>query len=222
MENISDNIFRELPENMEWVRIFWVSGVTKMLMPRVVKDPPCNGWQSALVINGEKRSTIFCPYSFESFNVPKDCAELRTSRPSLFDPDWFGPFMKKQWASFQTEGTQKDYDTAAMIWKKFGGKAPEQLLKGGKEDTRVRGGKEVNATLIKPVVKTSKRGKFLAWFIENNLSASIREVMAEFDMSRSNALSYLHGLNKDNGLGYYLVGDTATVQLPKDCENPFS
>ncbi len=50
---------------------------------------------------------------------------------------------------------------------------------------------------------------------------SVREAMAEFSMTRSNALSYLYMLQKDHGIGYDLVGDTATVKLPEGCTNPF-
>jgi len=68
---------------------------------------------------------------------------------------------------------------------------------------------------------SSKRGKFLKWFLDNDNSRSIREVMAEFTMTRSNALSYLYMLQKDHGIGYVLVGDIATVELPGNCTDPF-
>ena len=72
----------------------------------------------------------------------------------------------------------------------------------------------------KPVKRSGKRGKFLQWFLEGEGSRSVREAMAEFGMSRSNALSYLYMLQKDHGIGYELVGDIATIKLPA-CESPF-
>ena len=40
-------------------------------------------------------------------------------------------------------------------------------------------------------------------------------------MTRSNALSYLYMLQKDHGIGYELVGDIASINLPNGCTNPF-
>jgi hypothetical protein len=79
----------------------------------------------------------------------------------------------------------------------------------------------VENELKKPVPREGKRGKFLAWFLEKGGSASVREAMAEFGISRSNALSYLFLLKKDHGIGYELVGDSASIALPKGCSDPF-
>ena len=211
-------------EGLDWVRIYYVRGT----MPKgarlhyAVKDPPTSGWQHAIVIRGEKRSTIFCPFTFDAWTVRNDCAELETCLEDVeFRPDWFAEFMPKKWTEFQSFGWNKDYDTAALVLKRMNLPVPEQLLKGGEEDTRKKGGKEVAAKLLKVVKKASKRGKFLDWFLSGDGPRSIREAMAEFSMTRSNALSYLHMINKDHGIGYELVGDTASIVLPKDCANPF-
>ena len=45
--------------------------------------------------------------------------------------------------------------------------------------------------------------------------------MAEFSITRSNVLSQLFLLTKDNGIGYELKGDTAVVIMPPGCESPW-
>ena len=79
-----------------------------------------------------------------------------------------------------------------------------------------RGGKPVADNLLKPVKRDGKRGKVLEWFMDTGEARSVREAMAEFEASRSSVLSYLHNLNKDHGIGYVLVGDTALVSMPAD------
>lgn len=211
-------------EGLEWLRIYWVRGSS----PRgavhryVVKDPPCSGWQHAFVIRGPKRSTIFCPYSFDAHTVPNDCGELMGAvEPDRFDLDRIAGILRSKWAEYQGYGWQRDYDTAALVLKRLGQPVPEQVMRGGEEDTRKKGGKEVSKRLEKPVKRAGKRGKFLEWFLEGDGSRPVREAMAEFGMTRSNALSYLYMLKKDHGIGYELVGDVATVQLPDGCTNPF-
>lgn len=223
----------QLLEGIEWTRIYYVKGE----LPRGsrqrtdVKDPPTSGWQNAIIMRGEKRSTIFCPYSFQSWNVRNDCAEIMSARDKFGDEepdddpkyhfDWLSKFIPRKWDEYQSIGYQRDYDTAALVLRKMGLPVPEQKIKGGEEDTRKKGGKPAGEKLIKIVNVKSKRGKFLKWFIDGGKSKSVREAMAEFSMTRSNALSYLHMINKDHGIGYDLVGDTATIVLPEGCDDPF-
>lgn len=214
-----------IAEDLELVRIYYQRGNLKgSRLNYEVKDPPTSGWQNALIIRGDKRSTIFCPYTLQAWTVTNDAAELRDRK----DFDWSHAEFEKtvallqsNWDQYQKLAMQKDYDTAALIFKKLGVKAPEQKLKGGEVDTRKKGGKDASQKLRKPVKLQGKRGQFLKWFLEKGGSGSIREAMAEFGMSRSNVLSYLYMLKKDHGLGYDLVGDTANIQLPEGTENPF-
>lgn len=214
----------EIVKDIEWRHIYWVRGDT----PRgssnssTVKDPPCAGWQHAVVIKGQKRSTIFCPFSMTSYSVPNSCGELECSKPPRDNVTAaeVAARIQNQWAECQQRGWAKDYDTAALVLRRLGAEVPTQLLKGGEEDTRKKGGKEVEDALKKPVKRSGKRGKFLQWFLEGEGSRSVREAMAEFGMSRSNALSYLYMLQKDHGIGYELVGDMAVVSLPS-CDSPF-
>lgn len=216
----------EVAEGLEWKRIYWVrgTGFPSARYHFIVRDPPCSGWQHAFILPGAKRSTIFCPFSFESFQVRNDCGELLGAvdpEPGTFKRESILRIMNDNWRQNQSYGFSKDYDTAALVLKRLDAEVPEQLLKGGEEDTRVKGGKTVENELKKPVPRTGKRGKFLAWFLEKGGSASVREAMAEFGISRSNALSYLFLLRKDHGIGYELVGDSATIALPKGCTDPF-
>lgn len=217
-------------EDLELVRIYYQRGNVKgSRLHYDIKDPPTSGWQNALIIgrstkSKRQRCTIFCPYTLQSWAVRSDCAEITERRDIKHDhAEWekLHNLLIKNWDEYQSLGMGKDYDTAVSVFKKMGVKAPEQKIKGGDVDTRRKGGKETGAELKKPVKLSSKRGKFLLWFLENGLSQSIRDTMAEFDMTRSNALSYLYMLQKDHGIGYELTGDTALVTLPSDCSNPF-
>ena len=208
----------QIGENIEWLRLYYVRGNYQGRSGRrfnyEVKDPPCLGWQYAVVLRGEKRSTIFCPYSFDAWTVRNDCAELEGAIDMEdFRPDWFEGHMQSRWKEYQSLGFMKDYDTAALVLRRLGLPVPEQVMKGGEEDTRKRGGKPAADELKKNVVRDSKRGRFLSTLIHND-GGSIRGLMAEFSMTRSNALSYLFVLWKDHGIGYELIGDQVQVQVP--------
>lgn len=206
-------------------KIYWVLGEMPKNMRSdgqyMVKNPPTSGWSSAFMFIGEKKTTIFCPYSYEAFDVPSSAREVTGSEERPITVEKAEEILNRNWELYQRLGHSRAYDVAVRVYKVLGLEAPAQLLSNGEEDTQVRGGKEVGSALKKPVNQSSKRGKFLAWFLEGEGSRSIREAMAEFDMSRSNVLSYLYMLRKDHGIGYTLAGDVAKIELPADCENPF-
>jgi hypothetical protein len=213
-------------EGLEWKHIYWIRGaISKNFKHRnAVTDPPTSGWQHAFIITGEKHSTIFCPYSLESHSVRNDLAEVALAKEPRtdFNLDTIVSMMRCKWEEFQGLGFQKNYDTCALVLRMLGQEVPAQVMTGGGEDTRKKGGKEVEASLLKPVKVTSKRGKFLKWFIDGGGSRPIREAMATFAMTRSNALSYLHMIHKDHGIGYDLMGDTASIIMPEGCVDPFN
>lgn len=215
----------EVAEGLEWLHIYWIRGsAPKHARHRNdVSDPPCAGWQHAFVLPGEKRSTIFCPYSLQSYSVSNECSEIAHAKePSgPFRPDSMRGLMELKWGEFQALGWQKDYDVCALVMKRLGWSVPVQIMTGGGEDDRKRGGKTTALALLKPVKRAGKRGRFLVWFLDNDGARSVREAMVEFSMTRSNVLSYLYMLQKDHGIGYVLVGDTATVTLPDGCKDPF-
>ena len=155
--------------------------------------------------------------------MPSSCSELvgAVDASDGFSLDRVGAMLKRKWDQYQGWGWQRDYDVATMVFKKLGLPVPEQVMLGGEADTRTKGGKDVATRLLKPVKRSGKRGKFLAWFLDADGTRSVREAMVEFSMTRSNALSYLYMLQKDHGIGYVLVGDNASVTLPEGCDSPF-
>ncbi len=212
-------------DGLDWLQIFWTRGT----MPKhcdhknAVVDPPCSGWQHAFVMPGEKRSTIFCPYTLGAFTVPNACAELvLAEEPTEFRSDHIQAMLKRKWDEMQRRGWQRDYDVCALVMRKLGMPVPAQIMTGGGEDVRKKGGKDVGTALLKPVKAGGKRGRFLQWFLDGDSTRSVREAMAEFAMTRSNVLSYLFMLKKDHGIGYELVGDLATITLPNGCSDPFN
>lgn len=217
-------------DGVEWLRIYWVRGYLKKgsRFRNEVQDPPCAGWQHAFVLrndssNSKKLATIFCPYTMEAYQVSNQSSELATAKDGAeFRASSVQEKLTTNWTKCQTRGWQRDYDICTLIMKKMGWEVPPQIMVGGEEDTRKKGGKDGGNTLIKPVVAKGKRGKFLQWFADNDYSRSVREAMAHFSITRSNALSYLYMLNKDHGIGYELVGDTATINLPEGCTDPFN
>jgi len=215
----------QVAEDVELLAIYWITGTApkRDTYRNDIKDPPCLGWQHAFVMRGEKRSTIFCPYTFTSYTVTNTGAEMMGSKPAVEYPEArYKSLFERKWEQYQRFGFQRDYDTCALVMRKLGFEVPAQIMTGGEEDTRKKGGKEVGASLKKPVKATSKRGIFLKWFLDGECTRSVREAMAEFSMTRSNALSYLFMIQKDHGIGYVLVGDIATVTLPPGCTDPFN
>ncbi len=214
-----------ITEGLEWKQIYWLRGAApkNVRYRNGVLDPPCSGWQRAFVLVGEKMSTLFCPYSLKAYTIKNTCSEIELAKePADFNQKGMLDLMVRMWREYQGFGFQRDYDTCALILRKLGRDVPAQIMTGGGEDDRKKGGKEVAAYLLKPVKEVSKRGKFLKWFLDGDCSRSVREAMAEFAMTRSNALSYLHMIHKDHGIGYVLVGDIATVVLPPGCIDPFN
>lgn len=206
----------KIREDLEWVRVYWVrGGAPKHAEPSFVKDPPCSGWSAAFLMRGAKRSVLFCPYTLQGYQVPNRCYEMTGHREVDFNEERIIALMQSNWTEHQSRGNMSDYDTAAVVFKRLGLKEPEQLLKGGEEDSRTKGGKPAAASLLKPIKKAGKRGVFLSYLMEAEQPVSVRELMAEFDMTRSNVLSYLHVLNRDQGIGYSLIGDGITMEVPE-------
>lgn len=214
--------------NMRWALIYWVHATRKNIPPHwkyvpEVREPPVSGFQHAIILVGEKRSTIFCPYSMEAFQVSNSSSEIANAKEPRepLNRDWLVDLIQRNWASCQRRGWQRAYDTAAIVLSRLGAAIPQQVMRDGEEDTRQKGGKDVADRLLKLVRRSTKRGTFLQWFMEGGNARGIREAMTHFSMTRSNVLSYLFMLQKDHGIGYSLVGDTATITFPNGCEHPF-
>lgn len=215
-----------LVDGLEIFRVYWLKGnqPRSVLHRYEVKDPPLSGWSFVLLLRGEKRSTLLCPYTFENYQVSNKSGEMHSMTDHAQAPGVTRvvEMLRKTWAECQGFGWQKDYDLVVKVFRMLGAEVPEQIMRGGEEDTRKRGGKEVKTALARPVKASSKRGKFLKWFMDGGNSRSVREAMAEFGMTRSNALSYLYMLQKDHGIGYELQGDTASLTFPEGCTDPFA
>ncbi len=214
-------------DGLEFMSIDYICGMApkSFKYKNAITDPPNMGRGLAFIMRGEKRSTIFCPYSFNSYQVHNECFEMNSLKEPRgdFNMDFWRKFFPRKWAQHQKFGYMRDYNMCARVLKMLGIPVPANTMIGGGEDTRKRGGKTVAPKLLRVVNHKSKRGKFLAWFLESEgYTRSIREAMAEFEITRSNTLSYLHMLNKDHGLGYEIIGDLAVVELPVGCTDPFT
>jgi hypothetical protein len=217
-----------ITERMGWAQVYWVQGaVPKHWDHRnEVSDPPCPGWSLCYVIRSFKTVTLFCPFTFQTFSVSPASSEFHSLRTPFFDgkyrPDFMSKYLPEKWAMFLVANERRDFDMAAVVMKELGLEIPMNLPTSEADPTKERGGKETEVALKKPVKRDSKRGKFLEFFLADGGGLkSIREVMAQFDITRSNALSYLYMLQKDHGIGYKLVGDGAEVSLPEGCADPF-
>jgi len=210
----------EVTDKLHFGRIYWVVGMTPKGMTRNdVKDPPTNGNQCCFAFPGEKRWTVFCPISFRGFQLTIGSYEQKSFEPghTAFTKDSLAKLVTNKWEQYAKANAQVDYNMAARVLKELGAPIPTAMPTASEEDgNKERGGKPVADKLLKPVKRKGKRGDVLAWFLETGEARSIREAMAQFEASRSSVLSYLHNLNKDHGVGYTLIGDTALVTLPDE------
>lgn len=219
----------DITPTLSWVRVSWVRGRPPPGMPHAkdyeVREPPCNGEQSALVLEGAdgKRSTILDPFTLDSYLVTNQAAELQMAKPRLeFNKAKTVKRILDAWDCSQRNGLGKDLDTAAVFLRALGAEVPTVVVSStGPQSTEPRGGKPAADSLLKPVKRNSKRGKVLAWFLEEDEGRSVRAAMADFGDTRSSILSTLHVLNKDHGIGYSLSGDAATIDVPGE-GSPFA
>lgn len=215
-----------LTDDIGWGRIYFARG-DKAPGARVneVTDPPYPGYGHVLIMDHEKSCTIFCPFTFTTYNVSHRSMEYASLRQALQTPSpgRIAEHLKNKWEGWQDLGTRVDFGTAAVALRKLGFEAPAITLQTDPmEPPAQRRGKALEDELKKPVKRNSKRGKLLAWFMSDGGGPkAIQACMAEFGITRSNALSYLFMLNKDHGIGYVLGGNTATVMIPGDVD-PFT
>lgn len=243
-----DAVLRGLPQlapGLYAVELCWLYGTApNARFKSEVRDPPCNGWGTALLLDREqddrgkpmKMVTLFALSWFDSWQVSRRCTEYQSIRHPYHHrlksgelrPDeaeerslaYYREALPRMWATVAGFGwTGKDFDTAAAIMRKLGLDVPLVLREDG-EETRVSGGKEVAVGLTKPVKRASRKGQVLSFFWPE--TKSIREAMAEFGITRSNVLSQLYLLQKDHGIGYELKGDAAIITMPQGCDNPWT
>lgn len=201
-----------------------------------VRDPPTSGWSRCFVIQPDesgrkaKRLTVFCPYTLFAYTVTPKAREVAGLQPMDLTDKLVAKLtaiITKNWEAFSRYGLQRDYDVAALVLTRLGKPVPTyvsakaEALEYDEDFVPNRHGKAVGEKLFKPVLRSTRRGEVLAFFMEDG-QKSIREAMAKFDMSRSGVLTHLHGLNKEHGLGYVLTGDVASIMLPPGCTEPLA
>lgn len=219
-----------IKENLGWARVYWARGDLESKSARVneVSSPPTIGWSHVVIMEGPKQCTIFCPFTFQTYNVSKRSAEyasLRTPEQRL-NISTLSKHLLDKWAVWTKLGMRRDFHMATIVLRALGIEPPISELSAGIEYDDFgdpiepeldsgRKGKQSEEELKKPVKRTSKRGEVLAWFLEDGGGPkSIHAAMAVFKTNRSNILSHLFILQKDHGIGYALGGNTATVFVP--------
>ena len=220
--------YTRVVEGLGWGRVYWTRGPMPNNHGRArneVKDPPNAGWSRAFIIDkGRKTVTLFSPYGFEAYNVSRSSLEYISLMAEPLDLEFMRTMLPKRWDEICARGVMKDFDTAAAVMRLLGIEVP-MTTTSARDDAEAtpRGGKEVGTSLTKPVKKASRRGQVLDFFLGGKEGRrSVREAMAEIDVSRKNLLSQLFLLQKDHGIGYTVTGDAVEVHLPEGCSDPFT
>lgn len=183
-----------------------------------ITDPPTSGHGHAVIIPGDKRSTIFCPFTLQAYQVSNRCGELASSTEVEYEPERLAGFIVRAWEEAIKLGFQRDFGVAALVLTELGQPVPKFLpppVDPDRQDERKsRGGKPVNEEALRPCKPGSKRGEVAAFFMQEE-PQSLHEAMARLGLSRSGVLSHLFTLNKDHGVGYDLVNDCARLVVPE-------
>lgn len=211
-------------EGLLYGRVYWTDGPVDDRNARFrseVKTPPCNGWQGAFVLDkGGKSVTIFCPHTFQAYNVTRKSAEFALMVPKPIDAGFYEKHLPKRWAEIVRYGWARDFDVAAAVMRLLYLEVPlSTRAEDDPANAKVRGGSEVSVKLARPVKKDGRRGQILAFFLQGR--RSLLEAMAEIGVTRNNILSQLYMLKKEHGIGYAIIGDSAEIQLPEGCADPF-
>lgn len=181
-----------------------------------VTDPPTCGFARAVIIPGDKRSTILCPYTLQAYQVNNKCGEVSQAVDVEVTPERLAEVITKSWEDCVRQGVQRDFGVAAMVLNELGQPVPKFVPqadgKSGEEEKR--GGKPINEAALRPCKPGSKRGEVAAFFMQAE-PQSLHEAMARLGLSRSGVLSHLFTLNKDHGVGYELMNDYARLLVPE-------
>lgn len=219
----------DVAEGITFARIYWLYGESpRGCKNSEVKDPPTSGWSSCFVFNGDKpRVTLFCPYTFQSYDVTQNSYEMDGMHGNLdgFPRARFEEMLPRKWAEYTRNSIPADFDTAAKLFKGMGLRVPDisefdGLVTTPRTPPKGSVAKPPAATLLKPVKRDGRRGEVLQYFLDGH--TSIADAMVKFSVTRSNFLSQLFLLRREHGISYTAVGDTAAIELPAGCEDPFS
>ena len=200
----------KLSEDIEFLRIYWVRGSH----PRgsyAIADPPVGGWQNAFLLDGR---VALDPYTCTIYDLPPTCNELQLAERS--------PYWNRMSAlTAMRNGWRRSTDDAAKavmarVFEALGEQAPETVAADFVGRPKARRGKpQAEGGLLKPVKRASKRGRFLEALVDAGGSSALEDLQTKFRMTRNNALSYLHMLRKDHGIGYALGNGRVTLTIPE-------
>lgn len=212
----------EQPE-LRLVRTYFVRGAVPrgwQFKPSIRKPPTC-GFGVAVLLKNKKSYTLFYPFTIEAYVIPENCGEVQWAQDliDLVDIDYsrIAEVTLRNWKRFSGLGIQRDYGVAATVLKMLGTELPVAQTPGAAKAAEARkagksgGGKPV-ADKITPLKRGTMRAKVARFFHE---SAMIQQAMQELGLTRSGVLSHLHCINKYNGFGYRLTGDSAELIIPE-------
>lgn len=211
----SAGIFGAPDVRVRFVKLYYCAGGSPNFwkFKYEVTSPPSSGFCHAVVILGDKRSIILCPYTLESFQVNNKCGEIAEAKLVDYPVEKIGELITKSWAQCVQLQFQRDYAVAALALAALGQPVPKFAAIINANDDGKRGGKEIDEKALKVVNPQSKRGQVAQFFASGN-PESVHEAMARLQLTRSGVLSHLFCLNRDHGIGYELVRDCARLIVP--------
>ncbi len=188
--------------------------------PYFVGDPPTSGWGHVVMLRGEKRSTLLCPFSLQSYQVPNHMSEVASSIPVETTPERMAELITNSWHEIVGMGLQRDFAVAALMLTELGAEVPKTVSApivdaDGAEVVKTQGGKPIVHANLRVVKPTSKRGEVAKFFI-GPAPQSLHEAMARLGLTRSGVLSHLYCLSRDHGVGYSLANDCAVLLVPEN------
>lgn len=205
---------------IEFARIYFVKGgAPKYWRHRYeITDPPTSGYGHVIIIRGDRRSTILCPFTLVSYQISNNSGEMQSATPAPVSVEKLAGFINRSWEECVKLGFQRDFGVAAMVLTELGQPVPKFLPpppdpRKMHEESK-RGGKAINEEALKPCKPSSKRGQVAAFFMQDT-PQSLHEAMAKLELTRSGVLSHLFTLNRDHGVGYELVSDCARLLIPE-------
>jgi hypothetical protein len=206
-----------------FARIYFVRGQAPSFWQHryEVRDPAIAGYSHALILQGDKLTTIFCPYTLNAYQVTNKCGELKTAEYKDLPAERLGECIIKAWTECNELGFQRDFGVAALVLTELGVAVPKFLdapilpnIDGSIPDEAKRGGKPIVPEALKPCKPSGKRGEVAAFFLSTELQP-IHEAMARLELTRSGVLSHLYMLNKEHGVGYELTSNCARLLIPE-------
>jgi hypothetical protein len=198
-----------------------------------------------------KSRVLFSPTVLKSWRVPNNCYEMTSLQGNMEGFTEALKLrtiqsLRIKYAEHKRRGWESsDFANTERVLKALGSEAPSESewarlaptarlgpeLAAGTEATftpkprKDTGGKAPDAAvqgLKKPVKREGRKGEVLDFFLSKDGNCgSITEATAKFGITRSNLLSQMFMLRKDHNIGYAVDGDSATIQLPEGCVDPF-